>query len=59
MGFRGFNIVLGEASTFNLPMSSQYETLTIVPTWVSWPSRVPKIAILMTHFITEKTNQIY
>jgi hypothetical protein len=42
--------------TFGLPMSSQSAVLAIVLAWVTWPSRVPTITSLMTHFLATKTN---
>jgi hypothetical protein len=42
--------------TFGLPMSIQSAILEIVLAWVSWPSRVPTISILMTHFIAREKN---
>jgi hypothetical protein len=42
--------------TFGLPMSSQSAVLAIVPAWVAWPSRVPTITSLMTHFLATETN---
>jgi len=45
-----------KSPTFGLPMSSQSTVLEIVPAWVSWPFRVPTIAILMTPFLATETK---
>ena len=42
--------------TFGLPMSSQSVVMEIVLAWDAWPSILPTIASIVTHFLTKETN---